>query len=103
MNIHEILPSLTNDAKRRDFVINHYREWDHIAHVPALRLEYYEITLTDGAKILALDYACTWKPGGLEVLYYDVPGGQLFSPQTMTANKAADKLMYCRQEMVQKP
>lgn len=101
MNVYDILPALTNDAKRREFVINHYREWNHIAHVPALMLEYYELELTDGSKILAMEYACTWKPGGREVIYYDVPGGQLFSPQTMTANKAADKLMYCRMRMLE--
>jgi hypothetical protein len=104
MNIREILPSLTNEKKRRDFIAKTYREWDPCGTVSELQLEFFRLTLPDGRSFVAMEYPMQvrWKPGGRGVVYFDVPEGNSFSYLTISENQAASELMVYRNRLLAK-
>jgi len=81
-------------------VNNHYREWDFITTVPKLELDYYQLKLPDGRKILAMEYPMqtNWVSGQRGVVYFDVPPNNLFSFCTISANQVAGELTQFRQQ-----
>jgi len=51
----ELVKLWTNNDKRREFLKN-YKEWGVWLAVPELGLTYYQYALSDGSKILAMEY-----------------------------------------------
>lgn len=98
----DILPGLTNDAKRREFVLTTYRAWELVGIVPELELEYFRLTLPSGHQYIAMEYPINYQTGGRDVHYYDVPKGQPFSPNMISAYQLANELGALRQELLKK-
>ncbi len=102
MNIKEILLTLTNDAKRREFIAKTYREWDPCGAVPELELEFFRLMLPDGRQFIAMEYPMqiNWIPGRRSVVYFDVPPDNPFRYLTISENQAAAELMVYRQQLL---
>lgn len=91
--IAERIMELTNEKKRREFIINTYREWELVGIVPELLIEYYRLVLPSGRQFIAMEFPINWQSGGRDVTYYDVPRGIPYSHCGITAWQAAAELM----------